>query len=152
MMLIRRTGPVWEAEMTTAESPTGKLDTIAKLSLIIGSILVVVFNFLLPTNGIEPIDPENSDKFIAALGKDAGIAQLYQIIVLVGLILYTRGIIGLWQIAPKGVARYRLGIGQMGSVAALGIWSVVIGLGLAEASVADKLATATLGAQCGRCC
>jgi hypothetical protein len=138
--------------MTTAESPTGKLDTIAKLSLIIGSILVVVFNFLLPTNGIEPIDPENSDKFIAALGNNAGIAQLYQIIVLVGLILYTRGIIGLWQIAPKGVARYRLGIGQMGSVAALGIWSVVIGLGLAEASVADKLATATLGAQCGRCC
>ena len=129
--------------MTTAGSPTGKLDTVAKLSLIIGPILVVVFNILLPTNGIQPIDPENSDKFIAALGKDAGIAQVYHIIILFGLILYTRGIIGLWRIAPEGVARYRLGIGLMGSVAALGIWAVVIGLGLAEASVADQLATAT---------
>jgi hypothetical protein len=120
MTLIRRAGSVWEAEMTIAGSPTGKLDTIAKVSLIIGPILVVVFNFLLPTNGIEPIDPENSDSFIAALGKDTGIAQVYQLIVLVGLILYTRGIIGLWRIAPEGVARYRLGIGLMGSVAALG--------------------------------
>lgn len=102
--------------MTIAGSPTGKLDTIAKLS----PILVVVFNFLLPTNGIEPIDPENSDSFIAALGKDTGIAQVYQLIVLIGLILYTRGMIGLWRIAPEGVARYRLGIGLMGSVAALG--------------------------------
>jgi len=133
--------------MTTAGIPTGKLDTVAKLALIIGPILVVVFNFLLPQNGIEPIDPENSDKFIAALGKDAGIAQVYDIIILVGLILYTRRIISLWQTAPQGVAKYRLTIGVLGSVAALGIWSIVLGLGLTEASVADNVVTATAGAQ-----
>jgi hypothetical protein len=135
--------------MTTAGTPTGKLDPIAKWSLIIGPILVVVFNFLLPTNGIEPINPEDSSKYLAELGADADIAQIYMVVILLGIILYTRGIIGLWRIAPEGSSRYRLGIGMLGSTAALALWTVILGLGLAEASVSDSLATATAGAQAG---
>ena len=66
---------VWEAGMTMAETPTGKLHPIAKWSLVIGPILVVVFNFLLPTNGVDPINPEDSKTFIAELGADAGIGE-----------------------------------------------------------------------------
>ncbi len=149
MMVFRRTVRFWEADMTTEGTSTGKLDVVAKWSLIIGPILVVVFNFLLPTNGITPINPEDSDKFLAELGKNADIAQIYEVIILLGLILYTRGLIGLWRIAPEGSSRYRLGVGLMGSVSALALWAVVLGLGLAEASVADKLATAMAGAQAG---
>jgi len=135
--------------MTTAGTPTGKLDSVAKWSLIVGPILVVVFNFLSPTNGIEPIDPENSDAFIAALGADAGIAQIYFVIVLLGIILYTKAIIGLWRIAPEGSSKYRMTIGLIGSTSALALWAVVLGLSLAETSIAEKLATATAGAQAG---
>jgi hypothetical protein len=135
--------------MTTAGTPTVKLDVVAKWSLIIGPLLVIIFNFLLPTNGASPIDPEDSSAFIAKLGGDADMAQIYFVLILLGMILYTTGIIGLWRIAPEGAARYRLGIGMMGSTAALALWTVVIGLGLAEASVADSLATATAGAQAG---
>ena len=135
--------------MTTAGTPTGKLDVVAKWSLIIGPILVVVFNFLMPTNGIDPINPENSDAYIKALGDDSGIAQIYAVIILFGIILYTRGIIGLWRIAPEGDSRYRLGIGVLGGTSALALWAIVIGLTLAETSVADKLGTAIADAQAG---
>lgn len=148
-MVFRRTVRSREAYMTTAVTPTGKLDSVAKWSLIVGPILVVVFNFLSPTNGIEPIDPENSDAFIAALGADAGIAQVYFVIVLLGIILYTKAIIGLWRIAPEGSSRYRMTIGLIGSTSALALWAVVLGLSLAETSIAEKLATATAGAQAG---
>jgi hypothetical protein len=43
--------------MTTAGMPARKLYIVAKWSLIIGPLLVVIFNFLLPQNGIEPLDP-----------------------------------------------------------------------------------------------
>ncbi len=140
---------VWEKEMTTAGTPTGKLHPVAKWSLIIGPILVVVFNFLLPTNGVSPIDPEDSGTFIAKLGADSDIAQIYLVIVLLGLVLYTRALIGLWHIAPEGSSRQRLLIGVLGSVAALSLWGIVIGLGLAEASVAGKVVAATAAAGAG---
>lgn len=116
-----------------------KLHPVTKWSLIIGPILVVVFNFLLPTNGASPVDPEDTQTFIAKLGADADIAQIYMVIILLGIILYTRAIVGLFNAAEAGSdARYRLGIGMLGSVAALGLWGIVIGLGLAEASAAEK--------------
>lgn len=135
--------------MTTAGTPTGKLDVIAKWSLIIGPLLVIVFNFLMPTNGIEPIDPENSDAYIKALGDDAGIVQVYTVIILLGIILYTRAVIGLWRIAPEGTSRYRMTIGVLGSVSALSLWAIVLALTLAETSIAEKLTAATAGAQAG---
>ncbi len=128
--------------MTMAGTTAGKLNPVAKWSLIIGPILVVVFNFLLPTNGIEPVDPENSKEFIRVLGVDADIAQIYMVIILLGIVLYTRAIIGLWSAAPQGPSRNRLGVGMLGSVAALSLWGMVIALGLAEASVAEKSNTA----------
>ncbi len=133
--------------MTTAGTPTGKLDVVAKWSLIIGPLLVVVFNFLMPTNGVEPINPEDSDKYIAALGDDAGITQVYAVIILLGIILYTRAIVGLWRIAPEGSSRYRMTIGVLGAVSALALWAIVLGLTLAETSIAEKLGEATAGAQ-----
>jgi hypothetical protein len=59
------------------------------------------------------------------------------------MILFTRAIIGLWRIAPEGASKQRLEIGMLGSVAALGLWAVLIGVGFAEASVADSVAAAT---------
>ncbi|MDG0866152.1 hypothetical protein [Candidatus Lucifugimonas marina] len=135
--------------MTTAGTPTGKLDAIAKWSLIVGPLLVIIFNFLMPTNGIEPINPEDSDSYIKALGDDAGIVQVYTVIILLGIILYTRAIIGLWRIAPEGQSRYRMTIGVLGGVSALSLWAIVLALTLAETSIAEKLATATAGAQAG---
>lgn len=132
--------------MTTAGTPTGKIDVVAKWSLIIGPILVVVFNFLMPTNGIEPINPENSDAYIRALGDNSGTVEIYSVLILLGIILYTRGIIGLWRVAPEGQSRYRMGIGVLGSTAALGLWAIVLGITLAESSIAEKLGTATAGA------
>lgn len=79
--------------MTTADTPSGKLHTIAKWSLIIGPILVVVFNFLMHTNGM---DPGEVVPYLTTLGLDAGIAQIYMVLILLGGILYTRAIIGLY--------------------------------------------------------
>ena len=125
--------------MTMAGTGSGKLHPIAKWSLIIGPILIVVFNFLMPVNGFSPIDPEDSGTYIAKLGADADLAQLYIVLTLVGVVLFTRGIIGLWQATPAdSVARQRLAVGTLGAVAALGLWGVTLGLGLAEASVAEK--------------
>lgn len=135
--------------MTTAGTPTGKLHPVAKWALIIGPILVVVFNFLLPTNGIDPINPENSQEYIAELGDDADLAQIYIIVILAGIVLFTRAIIGLHLVAPEGAARQRLGIGMLGAVAALGLWGIVLGLGLAEASVARNVVDATAAAGAG---
>ena len=56
---------------------------------------MVVFNFLLPTNGVSPIDPEDSTKYIAPLGADADLAQIYIVVILLGMVLYTRAIVGL---------------------------------------------------------
>jgi len=56
---------------------------------------VVVFNFLLPTNGVSPIDPEDSTKYIATLAADADLAQIYIVVILLGMVLYTRAIVGL---------------------------------------------------------
>jgi hypothetical protein len=123
--------------MTTADTPTGKLHPIAKWSLIIGPILVVVFNFLMPTAGM---DPGEVVPYLTDLGLDADIAQIYMVLILLGSILFTRAIIGLYQIAPaNSVARQRLGIGMLGAVAALGFWGVALGLGLAEASAAETM-------------
>ena len=123
----------------TTETTAGKLHTIAKWSLIIGPILVVVFNFLLPTNGASPVDPERPDLFIPKLGGDADIAQIYMVVILLGIILFTRGIVGIYQASAEGsVARQRLGVGMLGSVAALSLWGIVLGLGLAEASTAKS--------------
>ena len=135
--------------MTTAGTPTGKLDVVAKWSLIIGPLLVVIFNFLMPTNGIEPINPEDSDAYIKALGDDAGITQVYTVIILFGIILYTRAVIGLWRIAPEGSSKYRMGIGVLGAVSALALWAIVLGITLAETSIAEKLGTYTAGAVAG---
>ncbi len=53
--------------MTMAGTGVGKMTPIAKWSLIIGPILVVVFNFLLPTNGVSPVNPEDSATYIATV-------------------------------------------------------------------------------------
>jgi hypothetical protein len=127
--------------MTTADTPSGKLHPIAKWSLIIGPILVVVFNFLMPTSGM---DPGEVVPYLTTLGLDAGIAQIYMVLILLGAILYTRAIIGLYQIAPENsVSHQRLGVGMLGAVAALGLWGVAIGLGLAEASAAETMVAGT---------
>ena len=128
--------------MTMAGTTPGKLHPVAKWSLIIGPILVVVFNFLLPTNGFSPLNPEDSGPYIAKLGEDLDLVNIYLVLILLGLVLYTRAIIGLWQAAPAGRAKQRLMVGMLGAVAALSFWGVVLGLGLAEASVAEKSNTA----------
>ncbi|MCI0775789.1 MAG: hypothetical protein J4N97_08680 [Chloroflexi bacterium] len=136
--------------MTMAGTTPGKLHPVAKWSLIIGPVLIVVFNFLMPVNGFSPIDPEDTGAYITALGADADIAQVYILIILLGVVLFTRGIIGLWQATPTGsVARQRLTVGLLGTVAALGLWGVVLGLGLAEASVAKNVVDATAAAGAG---
>ena len=99
---------------------------------------MVVFNFLLPTNGVSPIDPEDSTKYIATLGADADLAQIYIVVILLGMVLYTRAIVGLWLASPSGDARQRDDDWNVGAVAALGLWGVVLGLGFAETSVAEK--------------
>jgi hypothetical protein len=133
-----------------AGTSVGKMTPVAKWSLIIGSILVVVFNFLFPTNGASPINPEDSATYIATVGADADLAQIYLVGILLGVILFTRGIIGLWMASPEGsVARRRLGIGMLGFVAALSTWAVVLGLSLAEASVAGDVVDATKAAGAG---
>jgi len=127
----------------TTDASSGKLDTIGKWSLIIGPVLAVIFNLLLPTNGFDPINPESSSEYIAELGADAGVAQVYMVLILIGVVLYTRAIIGLYRAAPEGAAKMRLGIGMMGAAAALSLWGVAIGLGLAEASTSEKVVDAT---------
>ena len=126
--------------MAMASTMPGKLHPVAKWSLIIGPVLIVVFNFLMPVNGFTPIDPEDSGAYIKKLGDNADIAQVYILLLLLGTVLFTRGIIGLWQATPTGsVARQRMTVGMLGTVAALGLWAVVLGLSLAEASVAGKV-------------
>ncbi len=129
--------------MTDTGTPTGKLHPIAKWSLIVGPLLVVIFNFLMPTNGLSPVDPSDTSTYIGTLGADADLAKVYIVLILLGIVLYTRGIIGLWGIAPEGDSKRRLGVGLLGSVAALSVWAVLLGLGLAEASVAAKVVGAT---------
>ena len=130
-----------------ADTPTVKLHPVTKWSLIIGPVLVVIFNFLLPTNGVSPVDPEDTATFIGKLGADADIAQIYMVIILLGIILYTRAIIGLFMVTPTGSrSRARMSIGMLGGVAALSLWGVTIGLGLAEASGAEA---AVAGSEAG---
>ena len=135
--------------MSMTGTVNGKLNPVAKWSLVIGPILVVVFNFLLPTNGFEPVNPEETGAFIAKLGADAGLANVYIVLILLGIVLYTRGIIGLWQAAPAGPAKQRLTVGMLGAVAALSFWGVVLGLGFAEASASESVVDATAAAGAG---
>jgi hypothetical protein len=82
-----------------------------------------VFNFLLPTNGVSPIDPEDSTKYIATLGADADLAQIYIVVILLRMVLYTRAIVGLWLASPMGDARQRdddWNAGRGGSAGPLG--------------------------------
>lgn len=125
----------------------GRMRPVAKWSLVVGPVLVVVFNFLMPVNGVSPVDPGKTAAYIGKLGADADLAKVYIVLILLGVVLFTRGIIGLWAAAPEGEAKRRLGVGLLGSVAALGLWGVVLGLGLAEASVAQKVVDNPTAAQ-----
>ena len=88
--------------MTMGGTTTGKLLPVAKWSLIIGPVLVVVFNFLMPVNGVSPVDPADTQKYIGVLGADADLAKVYIVLILFGVVLYTRALIRLWQAAPEG--------------------------------------------------
>jgi hypothetical protein len=116
-----------------------KGDTLQKLgsaAFIIGAILLIVFNILLPRSS----DPSNTQEMLNKWGDQKGLTQLCALLLAVGIWGVMMGTAGIYRsITANGAAWARLGF--YGITVGTAIWSVTFGLVAATAgAAADWLA------------
>ena len=128
---------------------TERLGDFGKWSLIIAPILVVVFNFLIPTNGFAPADPASPGAYAAELGANASLANISFVLILVGLALYLVAILHLVGNAANETSAGWLKLGAAFTIASLPLWGISVAAGLAETSISEKLVTAQAAAAAG---
>ena len=143
-MLNSHVGNFWEA---TVANITERLGDFGKWSLIIAPILVVVFNFLIPTNGIAPADPSSPQAYAEALGANAPLANISFVLILLGLALYLVAIFHLVGNAANDTASGWLKLGAAFTIASVPLWGITIAAGLAETNISETLVAAGAEAQ-----
>jgi hypothetical protein len=107
------------------------LQRIASAGFIIGAVLLIVFNFLLP----RAADPSNTQDLLTKWGGQKGLTQLCALLMAVGIWGVMMGTAGVYRsITANGAAWARLGF--YGITVGTAIWSVTFGLVAATAALA----------------
>ena len=119
-----------------------KMENIGIVWLILGPVLIVLFNLLQPHVGIQPTDPQNAEAYLGKLATNGDSIRIYSILILFGFIIYTGGILRLSSITPDGEAKIRMNAALILTVASLALSAVFIGLTLGETDLAEKGAAA----------
>ncbi|MBR91246.1 MAG: hypothetical protein CL903_00350 [Dehalococcoidia bacterium] len=119
-----------------------KMENIGIVWLILGPVLIVLFNLLQPHVGIQPTDPQNAEAYLGKLAANGDSIRIYSILILFGFIIYTGGILRLSSITPDGEAKIRMNAALILTVASLALSAVFIGLTLGETDLAEKGAAA----------
>tara|TARA_Y100001936_G_scaffold206861_1_gene211467 strand:- start:3002 stop:3697 length:696 start_codon:yes stop_codon:yes gene_type:complete len=119
-----------------------KMENIGIVWLILGPVLIVLFNLLQPHVGIQPTDPQNAEAYLGKLAANGDSIRIYSILILFGFIIYTGGILRLSSITPDGEAKVRMNAALILTVASLALSAVFIGLTLGETDLAEKGAAA----------
>ena len=119
-----------------------KMENIGIVWLILGPVLIVLFNLLQPHVGIQPTDPQNAEAYLGKLAANGDSIRIYSILILFGFIIYTGGILRLSSITPDGEAKVRMNAALILTVASLALSAVYIGLTLGETDLAEKVAAA----------
>ena len=119
------------------------LQRIGGLSLIVGSIIVIVFNALLPRVD----DPGNIAEIIEKVAeKSGGFWEASHLLLAVGLWGLMIGIVAVYRSLSTGPAAPWARIGFYGVVVGTALWTVTLGLnGAGLAEVADRWQAATGG-------
>ena len=119
-----------------------KMENIGIVWLILGPVLIVLFNLLQPHVGIQPTDPQNAEAYLGKLAANGDSIRIYSVLILFGFIIYTGGILRLSSITPDGEAKVRMNAALILTVASLVLSAVFIGLTLGETDLAEKGAAA----------
>ena len=119
-----------------------KMENVGIVWLILGPVLIVLFNLLQPHVGIQPTDPQNAEAYLGKLAANGDSIRIYSILILFGFIIYTGGILRLSSITPDGEAKIRMNAALILTVASLALSAVFIGLTLGETDLAEKGAAA----------
>mgnify|MGYP001434813699 FL=1 len=119
-----------------------KMENVGIVWLILGPVLIVLFNLLQPHVGIQPTDPQNAEAYLGKLAANGDSIRIYSILILFGFIIYTGGILRLSSITPDGEAKVRMNAALILTVASLALSAVFIGLTLGETDLAEKGAAA----------
>ena len=119
-----------------------KMENIGIVWLILGPVLIVLFNLLQPHVGIQPTDPQNAEAYLGKLAANGDSIRIYSVLILFGFIIYTGGILRLSSITPDGEAKVRMNAALILTVASLVLSAVYIGLTLGETDLAEKGAAA----------
>ncbi len=119
-----------------------KMENIGIVWLILGPILIVLFNLLQPHVGIQPTDPQNAEAYLGKLAANGDSIRIYSVLILFGFIIYTGGVLRLSSITPDGEAKVRMNAALILTVASLALSAVFIGLTLGETDLAEKGAAA----------
>lgn len=108
------------------------LQRIAGVALIAGAIVTGVFNGLFPRVS----EPDNISAVLTELGKNETIAQVYLLLLAIGLLLLLGGFAGVYRSLSTGAGAAWARLGFYALVVATAIWTVLFGLGLAQAGAA----------------
>ncbi|MBA30954.1 MAG: hypothetical protein CL748_00265 [Chloroflexi bacterium] len=119
-----------------------KMENIGIVWLILGPILIVLFNLLQPHVGIQPTDPQDAGAYLGKLAANGDSIRIYSILILFGFVIYTGGVLRLSSITPDGEAKIRMNAALALTVASLALSAVFIGLTLGETDLAEKGAAA----------
>tara|TARA_B100000945_G_scaffold58661_3_gene43556 strand:+ start:6152 stop:6808 length:657 start_codon:yes stop_codon:yes gene_type:complete len=123
-----------------------KMSNVGIVWLILGPLLIVIFNLLLPQVGLQPVDPQNAPAYLGELAANGDSIRIYSVLVFIGFILYTGGVLRLRSITPEGEASIRMSAALALTVASLALSGVFIGLTLGETDLAEKGAMELAGA------
>jgi len=114
------------------------LQRLGSLGFIVGAVLLIVFNFLLP----RAADPGNLQDLLTTLGNKVGLTQLAGLFIVVGSWAIMIGAAGIYRsITAAGAAWARLGF--YGIIVGTTLNTIAIGLHVAEANVGADWLMAT---------
>ncbi|MFC1935746.1 hypothetical protein ACFLX9_03180 [Chloroflexota bacterium] len=117
------------------------LQRIAGIALIVGAIVVAVFNGLLPRAD----DPSQVQQVLTKLGDNETFAQIVYVCLAAGMWLLLGGIAGVYRSLSTGAAAAWARLGFYSTIVTVSVWTVVFATGLGEAGAAGNLAEKTLG-------
>ena len=65
-----------------------KMSNVGIVWLILGPLMIVIFNLLLPQVGLQPVDPQNAPAYLGELAANGDSIRIYSVLVFIGFILY----------------------------------------------------------------
>ena len=115
------------------------LQRIAGISLIVGAIVLIVFNALFPRAD----DPSITREVLTKYGENETLTQIAYLGIAVGIWLCLAGLAGVYRSLSSGAAAAWARVGFYGVLVGAAMWTVTAGMGLGEAGAAANWVAAS---------